>query len=357
MIRAKVPKKISFEGKRLSVGLDVHAKQWNVSIYLEEVFMKQFQQVPSSRQLSRHIQENYPGAQVVCAYEAGCFGYWIHRELQQLGIECIVVNPADIPTTDKERKVKTDRIDSKKIAFGLSRGVLKGIYVPEKIYESDRQLVRMRSRIVKNLTQAKNQIKSYLRGQGIHIPKEYERSWSKRFMEWLKGLKGLHPSGTIIMEELVSLFESLRSQLLRLNKAIRDLLKEERYESRAKILLAIPGVGLITAMTYLTEIIEEQRFECFDKLNSYIGLCPTEYSSGEQEHKGAITPRAHRLRPLMIEASWIAIRTDPALASCFSDYVKKGMTKKRAIIKIARKLLNRMYTLLKKRQEYQTGIN
>lgn len=357
MLSVKVPKKISFEGKRVYVGLDVHSKQWNVSIYLGEVLMKQFQQIPNSEQLARHIRDNYPGAEVICAYEAGCFGYWIHRELKQLGIECIVVNAADIPTTDKERKVKTDKIDSKKIALGLSKGALKGIYVPEKIYEADRQLVRLRSRMVKNLTQAKNQIKSYLRTEGIHIPKEYDRSWSKRFVEWLKGLQDLHPSGKIIMEELVSLFESLRSQLLRLNKAIRDLLKEERYENRSKILLAIPGIGIITAMTYLTEIVEEQRFECFDKLNSYIGLCPTEYSSGDQEHKGAITPRAHRLRPLMVEASWIAIRTDPALAICFSGYVKRGMTKKRAIIKIARKLLNRMYTLLKKRQEYQTGIN
>ena len=148
----------------------------------------------------------------------------------------------------------------------------------------------------------------------------------------------------------------LRKKMLQVLKEIKTLCIEERYLESYQLLTTVPGIGLITAITLLTEINSTDRFSDFYKFNSFIGFCPSEYSSGEKEYKGSITPRSHKvLGELIIEAAWISIRQDPALTLCFNE-IKKTKGAKRAITCIARKLLNRIYTIWKTKTEYVSGV-
>src|SRR5512137_621776 len=138
----KQANKVDFTGQTIYVGLDVHRKSWSVSIHLEHFEHKTFTQPPKVEALVSYLKRHFPGATYKAVYEAGFCGFWIHDCLQQQGIECIVVNPADIPTTDKERTRKSDRIDCRKLARSLRAAELQGIWVPSRIQAEERSLVR-----------------------------------------------------------------------------------------------------------------------------------------------------------------------------------------------------------------------
>jgi hypothetical protein len=136
--------KLDFSGQDIYVGLDTHLKSWRTSIMVGESPYKTFSQDPSPKLLKDYLVRNFPNANYYSAYEASFSGFWTHRNLLNLGIKNIVVNPADIPTTDKERKQKEDSRDSRKIAKQLSQNDLTAIYVPEIEIEGDRSLIRYR---------------------------------------------------------------------------------------------------------------------------------------------------------------------------------------------------------------------
>ena len=356
MMTSKIVQKMDFTGRKVFVGLDVHKKNWKVSIFIEKQYFKTFQQIPNPGVLVKYFLENFPGGTIECAYEAGFCGFWIQRDLSNRRISCIVVNAADIPITNKQKNDKRDPVDSKRIASALEDGKLSPIYIPSTQLEADRRLVRLRKAITNDLTRSKNRIKSELHLMGIETPSKYN-GWSKSFIVWLKELLIEHKAWKSTLEIAIYRMEELRAHLLNLNREVRNLMKENRYHKIGEQLMKISGVGVITTITALTEIGEIERFETFDRLNSYIGYCPTEHSSGESEHKGNITPRGNnQLRELLVEAAWIATRTDPAMALCYSNLTKR-MTGKRAITRIARKILNRIYCVWKHNMEYQIGIN
>jgi transposase len=152
----------------------------------------------------------------------------------------------------------------------------------------------------------------------------------------------------IHLEEL----KHLRQIIASLNRAILALARTEQYRTPVRLLKTVPGISTLTAMTLLTELSDIARFPSLDELSCYVGLIPDTQESGEKEHTGGITQRRHRqLRCLLIEASWVAIRKDPAMLMAFIQYCKR-MRKNRAIVKIARKLLNRIRYVLKNQTEY-----
>ena len=124
--------KLDFKGQNIYVGIDVHLKSWSVAILSENCCLKKFSQDPNSSALHKFLTTNYPGASYHSVYEAGFSGFWAHDELMELGINNIVVNPADVPTMMKEKLQKTDAIDCAKLARGLRSGDLIGIYIPER---------------------------------------------------------------------------------------------------------------------------------------------------------------------------------------------------------------------------------
>lgn len=235
--------------------------------------------------------------------------YWIHNRLISLGINSIVVNPADIPTTDKERVNKTDQRDSKKIAQSLRSGHLKEIYVPSSKTIEDRNLIRARGLLVKDLSRNKNRIKTFLHFRGIEILEQFKSPsthWSKRFMNWLKSIELSEGSANNSLGLLISTSEDLRRTVLDATRKIREMSEEDPYISKTKLLRTIPGIGLLTAIIILTEIETITRFSNFDKLCSFIGLIPSANSSGEKEIMGKLTRRGNNfIRSTIIECAWI----------------------------------------------------
>lgn len=349
--------KVRFDGQHVYVGIDIAKKSWKVCIYLGQSYHKQLSQPPDPKVLVEHLERNFPGAVYHTVYEAGYFGFWIHRALTRLGVHSMVINPADVPTTDKQRHTKTDRVDAAKLAWALATGGLRAIYVPERIAEENRMLVRMRASFVCKQTRTKNQIKAHLRYYGEHVPDDItDRYWSRVYIRWLESRMFEHESGRAAFQALVKELLELRATILDLTKKIRVLSRTERYKRRVELLLTVTGISLVTGMTFLTEIVTLERFKKLDHLMSYVGLVPGEHSTGDTEQDTGLNPRRNAaLRYMLIECAWIAQREDPALLQAFKEYCKR-MPKTLAIIHIARKLVTRMRYVLKHEEPYVTGV-
>ena len=192
----------------------------------------------------QYLSRNFPNGTYHSAYEAGFCGYWIHNKFTALGINSIVVNPADIPTTDKEKVQKADKRDSQKIAKALRNGDLKGIHVPSSKTLEDRCLIRTRATIVRDMTRNKNRIKSFLQFHGIEMPDNFKESanhWTKRFMVWLKGLEMAEPSAKKSIDLFINEAEHLRATILEATKAIRQLSEKEPYAHQVYCFEVFPG--------------------------------------------------------------------------------------------------------------------
>ncbi|MFQ6102594.1 MAG: IS110 family transposase [Anaerolineae bacterium] len=349
--------RLDFAGQTVDVGIDVSKRSWRVAVFVAGYEHKVFTQPPSVEPLARYLRRNFPGARYRCVYEAGYFGFWIHDDLREHGIECMVVNPADVPTKDKERRNRNDKVDARKLARGLASGELSPVYVPLREAVEARSLVRARWDIVKKQTRCRSQIRAMLMLYGIFLPEDLIHAhWSRGFLQWLQQVSFDTSSGQHAFELRLQELHSLGTFLAQVTAHIRALSTQQPYTEDVQNLLSIPGVGTLTAMILLTEIVDINRFKNLDHLASYVGLVPGEDSSGDQEHTTGITPRRNRhLRRLLIEASWTAVRKDPALLQSFLQLTRR-MSKTRAIVRIARKLLNRIRYVLKNKAPYQTCV-
>ena len=350
-------KQLDFSGKTIYTGLDVHRKDWKVCILLESVVYKQFCQPPNPSILGKYLRKHFPGGQYKSVYEAGFCGFWIHDELTAEGIENIIVNPADVPTTDKERQQKTDKRDAKKLARMLRGGGLEGIHIPTRELVEHRSLVRLRTRQVSDMTRTKNRIKGHLHYFGLEIPAEYSGcNWSNNFIKWVGSREMETLVGKMVLTGLLSQFNNQRQMLLQTNRQLRLLSKTDKYKKRTELLLSVPGIGLIGTMKILTEIGDIKRFKGLKRLAAYVGFIPSTDSSGEHERIGEMTNRGNRqLKKMLIEASWIAIRNDPALALKYEE-LRKTMRATKAIVRIGRKLLNRIRYVLINEEKYVIGM-
>ncbi len=348
--------KVDFTGKNIFVGMDVHQKSWNISIHLERTFVRSFTQPPSVDALVHLLHRDYPGATYMCGYESGYCGFWIERDLRYKGVPCQVLHAADIPQTAKQKLVKRDPVDSKKIGEALSAGTANPIYVPIEDDERDRSLIRYRDRLLKDLTRSKNRIRSLLYEFGVDLPERFNSGWSNRFIQWLKEMDQVRGSARITLDHMIGQVVLLREMLLKVNRDIKALQNSQKYQQKMHWLTSIPGIGPLTAITILTELFDIRRFSSFRHLNSFVGLYPMEHSTSEQDHKGAIMIRHNKhLRKILVENSWTAIRHDPVLTLAFNQW-KSRMTSKRAIVKIARKLLSRIRYVLINETTYSNGI-
>jgi len=357
-MRKKV-KVISFKGQNIYVGIDLHLKSWTITVMVEEVMYKSFSQNPCAKTLANYLHRNFPGGNYFSAYEAGFCGFSVHRELRDNGINNIVVNPADVPTSDKDRKQKEDRRDSKKLSRSLKNHELEAIYILSEEMEELRSLVRYRKTLVKELSRHKNRIKSFLYLKGITIPAELNTAskyWSSTFTKWLKTTETTTSYGTSVLQETIDTAEFLRIKLLKVNRQLRSINDNSNFSKQIRLLRSIPGIGLIIALTFLSELETLIRFKNLDRLSSYVGLIPSTYSSGEKEKIGNITRRSNKpLRSSVIEAAWIAIRYDPALTLKYNE-LRSRMEPNEAIVRIAKKLLNRIRYVLINEQEYVSSV-
>jgi transposase len=247
-----------------------------------------------------------------------------------------VSNAGDVPTTDYDRVYKTDLHDAIKIARGLRAHTLKRVFVPSRAEWELRGLVRERMAMVQMQTKTKNRIRQYLHFNGIRIPNDFpERCWSRGFIAWLEAMTLSTEAGTLGLRLHIQMLLAIRRTLLDHLRAVRRVAASEPTKTRLEHLRSLPGIGPLGALILLSEIIDVKRFHRFDQLASYVGLVPSTNSTGGRERTTGITRRRNaRLRAL--------IRSH-------------GMKGQAAIIRIARRLLRRVYFVMRQEQPFVTA--
>src|ERR1700682_2381408 len=263
-------KQLDFQGQTIFCGIDVHKKSWRVNVRNDQFELEDYSQDPCEDLLMKHLKKRYPGADLRVAYEAGFCGFGIQRSLTSLGIHCMVVNPADIPSTDRDKKRKTDQIDARKISRHLSKATLRPIHVPDLEMEHARTLVRQRGRLVKDQTRCKNRVWHLLMFSGLKLkmdkPNDY---WSRRFVESIRML----PCQTQYLRQALDMaleeYLLIRKLVGAATKQIRTLSEQKTLIETQKLIQSIPGIGLLNSMIIITELQDMKRFRTLDKLCSY----------------------------------------------------------------------------------------
>ncbi len=350
--------KLKFDNQKFFIGIDVHKKSWKVTIRNNQQELKTFSMNPSPRDLIRYMNEHYPHGDYYSVYESGFCGYWINKELIKGGIKNIIVNAADVPTKWKEKSQKSDVVDSRKLAREYESGTITGIYIPAEIEEHIRTLSRLRLQLVKHRATVKNRIKGLLNYYGEVIPENYElKKWTNRFIGYLKS--EMLNDKLIPKESLNFLIDELEDNQERTKRILKQMFlysKEYGFDKIIRNLMSIPGISMITAMTIYSEIMNIERFKGLNELACFVGLVPDVNSSGEKERVLGLSNKHNRyLRNMLIESARVAVRKDPALSLKYSELIRR-MSKQEAIIRIAKKLLNRIRFVWKNNTSYSFAL-
>ena len=216
-----------------------------------------------------------------------------------------------------------------------------------------RSLFRLRESKVQDVTRANNRLKSFISYYGIEVPESISKKEfiSKKILEWLDNLELASDAGTLTKEELTGALKYQRQQECKITKLLRKQI-QQHHPDAYKRALTVPGIGGITTMGLLAEIGDFTRFDDPDDYISYLGLTPWNDSSGDTIKTKGVQPRCNKhLRPLLIEAAWVAIRTTPQLFAYYSKHAAKN--NKHAIIKVARRLALIVRGVILNKQDYQ----
>ena len=340
---------------KLYIGIDIHKRSWKVHCSTDLFSGKSFSMVSEPEHLKSYVDKHFQNHEVSVAYEAGCCGYYAHRSFKRYGWESLVVNPADIHRRGKERYTKTDRIDAQLISRELKDGRLTSIHVPDTHRESLRSLFRRRNDLVKDFRRIKSYIKMQLLYFGIKIPAQYDNDhWSHGFRNWLDQLIFQYPIAKSSLESRMRYFRFIDEDLRLVSNQLRAYCRKH-FKKDYYLLRSIPGIGGIVACGILSELGDLRRFNSIKHLSGYVGLAPGVYQSGANSKTMGITPSAHRLiRSYFIEASWQAIRADPAMQAYYLKH--NGKNVKSIIIKVDRKLLSRSLAVIKTETPYTIGV-
>lgn len=347
--------KVSFKGKVVNVGIDMHKRSWRITALVDgDIVMAMTFGRPKYDSLKKLFAE-FEGNTIRVVYEAGPGGFDLYDRLTTDGIECVVTPPSLIPTESGNR-VKTDKKDSYKLAKLLESNMLKRVWVLSPEERAHRQLVRTRRQIVNHRSDVMRQIKSLLLFHSIEIPFSSCQQWSALFVKWLHDLdlRDEYLNGSV--KTLVDLFDYLSAEKKRLTHEVIQLGRKEKYASRVKLLKSVPGIGALSAMEILVELQDISRFETADELAAYLGVTPSQYSSGECIRMGHITHTGNnRVRTTLVECSWILIAKDSKMRWKY-EKIKHRRGGKRAIIAVTRTLSARIRRLLLDKVPYQIGF-
>jgi transposase len=234
-------------------------------------------------------------------YEAGPCGYGIHRHLSAHGQECVVVAPSLIPKRPGDR-VKTDRRDAAGLARLHRAGELTAVWVPDPGHEAMRDLVRARLDAVHALRRARQQLSGLLLRQGCHYGRP---AWTKLHRRWLAGLKFEHAVHHIVLEDYIAAVEAAEARRDRLTAQIEAMLPDWTLAPIVAALQTMRGMALVNAATLIAELGDLSRFANPRQLMAYLGLVPSEHSSGASVRRGGLTKAGNNAaRRLLIEAAW-----------------------------------------------------
>jgi transposase len=289
----------------LFVGLDVHKKTISVAMVeaaagAEVRFYGTIAHAPDIiRALCRTLTRD--GQQLHFCYEPGPCGYGVHRLLTRLGHRCEVVAPALIPRKVGD-KVKTDRRDAMMLAQTLRAGQLTAVWVPDEAHEAMRDLVRRRTQAMRDLRKSRQQLLSFLLRHGRNSPYGH---WTKMHRRWLGEQVFAHPAQHLALEEMLQRIERAEALCGRLKAAIIELVPQWSLAPVVQAIQALRGVSLLVAAVIVAEVGCFGRFANPRLLMAYLGLNPSEHSSGATVRRGAITKTGNTLaRTCLVEAAW-----------------------------------------------------
>lgn len=248
-------------------------------------------------------------------------------------------------------KVKTDRRDSRKLAAYLSHELLKRVYVPSAEERGHRQVIRTRRQLIADRKRKQNQITSFLEQHGLPMPNRPGK-WTKQYVAQLHCIRFTDRYLAVCFHQLLDGYKNADQQVGEQTDLVKDLSKTDRYRDLVAILTTLPGIGILGAMEILLELQDVERFRTADQLAAYVGLTPSQFSSGEHVRMGRITRigKAH-LRGVLIEAAWVFIRKDADMRRTY-ERIRARAGAKRAIVAVARRLLIRARSMIIHRTKY-----
>jgi transposase len=289
------------------VGMDVDKEKIAVAVVKDYESEPRVQRIIRNRpdDIKTLVEELGAGYdQVTMCYEAGACGFELYRRITDLGAACVVIAPASLPKKANDR-VKTDRRDAVKLAMGLRSGGLSPVYVPTREDEALRDYLRAYEDIKAELKRAKQRLVHFLLRHEIRY--EEGKNWSAKYWKWLRSLTFDSPMMDLAFAEYVGQITRLEETRTRIAQRLEAVAADERYETKVKTLRAFKGIGTLTALSFIVEIGDFRRFARAEQFMAFLGLVPSEHSSGGRRRLGSITKTGNGLlRKLLIEAAWHA---------------------------------------------------
>jgi transposase len=287
------------------VGLDVHKESIVVAVAEDDRSEPQVvAELPSDpvRLLKELRKLSRGGAELRCCYEAGPTGFGVHRALHDAGIECVVIAPSLIPKQAGAR-VKTDRRDAVKLARFHRSGDLTAIHVPDAATEAMRDLERAREDAKNAERVARHHLSKFLLRQGLRYSKG--GTWGTLHMAWIRAQQFAEEAHNRVLVDYTHAVERATDRVARLDKDIAELVESWSLKPLVVALQGLRGIRLLSAVVIAAEIGSMQRFATPKKLMAYLGLVPSEHSSGESTRRGGITRTGNRhVRRILVEAAW-----------------------------------------------------
>jgi transposase len=287
------------------VGLDVHKKSITVAVASAETHepARSLGRVANDvPRLLRKLRRLGPPATIRVCYEAGPTGYGLHRRLVAEGYSCDVVAPSKTPKKSGDR-VKTDRRDATKLAHFLRSGDLTVIRVPTPEEEALRDLVRAREDAKQVETNTKRRLGSLLLRHGRIWPKQSH--WTKEHLEWVSSQSFEHPATTEAHAHYLGEVHRLRETLDELDRRIAETAQTMERADLIRALPVLKGIKVFTASAIVADVGDLRRFPSPGQFMSFLGLTPSESSSGDTRRRGSITKAGNtRVRRLLVEAAW-----------------------------------------------------
>jgi transposase len=339
-------------------GLDVDKKSISVTFTDHQGLLKSMRMPYSVEHLLNHVRKHYGEKKVAFAYEAGPTGYGLYDGLKAQEYPCLIASPSMIPKAPGQR-VKTNRLDSRGLSENLRGGQLKSIHVPTTLYRELRHLTQLRDVVVSEMVAMKQRIKSLLLMEGLEFPRAPAGSqWSFGVKDKLRKL----PCSSVVRFKLDQLLDNLEfneKQVLKSTREIRRFCQDDPELSQCiGYLKTLPGIGWIVASQLMARIGDWRQIENIRQLPAFLGLVPTENSTGERTERGSITHSGDpRLRSKLIQASWSAIRQDDELREFFRTVARKHprhLGPRIAIVAVAHKLSVWASVLLMKQKPFET---
>jgi transposase len=337
-------------------GLDVDKHSISVTFADHQRLVKSLRMPYSVEHLLNHVRKHFPDQRVAFAYEAGPTGYGLYDGLEAQAYRCLIASPSMIPKAPGQR-VKTNRLDSRMLAENLRGGQLKSIHIPTGVYRELRHLTQLRDTFVSEMVGMKLRIKALLLFEGIEFPPAPAGSqWSFTVKAKLRKL----PCSSTVRFKLDELLDSLEfneQRVIKTTREIRRFCKQDPELSRSmNYLMTICGIGWIVASQLLARIGDWRELKNIRELAGFLGLVPTEHSTGERTDRGSITQSGDpRLRSKLIQASWSAIRQDGELREFFRSVCRRhprNVASRIAIVAVARKLSVRISVVLMQQRPY-----